>query len=509
MGQYNRAMGSSDFRPATALYSANDVRELDRRASAELGVPSFELMSRAGAAALRVLRRRWPDARSIVVLGGAGNNAGDGLVLARLAKAEGLDVRVVAVSPPERLKGDAKRALEQCIAAGVAIEPFTGDLPTSTGAAHPIIVDALLGIGADRPLAGDFAAAVAAAGSSGAPILALDIPSGLDADTGWPLGDAIRATATVTFVALKQGLYLGHACDYTGDIELADLDLPASLAHGLEPALTRLEVQELRRALPPRPRSAHKGMNGRLLLLGGGPGMAGAIRLASEAALRVGAGLVYVAAHSDSAAAVRAGRPEAIVHSIAAAAELDDLLALADAAVVGPGLGRSDWARACLEAVQRSGLPLVADADALNLLAAAPAARGNWVITPHPGEAARLLGSSVEEVERDRLATVRALAARYDAVAVLKGANTLVAAGSGPPAVCGHGNPGMASGGMGDVLSGVIGGLLVQTRDMPLSARVGVLLHALAGDDAAAAGQRGTLAGDLMPYLRRWANPSS
>ena len=501
-------MRSPDERPATAVYSAKEVRELDRRASAELGVASFELMSRAGAAALDALRRRWPDASAIVVLAGAGNNAGDGLVLARLAKAEGLDVRVLAASPPERLKGDAKRALEGCVAAGVEIGRFAG-LERSLGAPPPILVDALLGIGADRPLAGEFAAAVAAANSSGAPILALDIPSGLHADTGWPLGDAIRATATVTFVALKQGLYLGRACDYTGDIELADLGLPAGVAQGLEPTLTRLEVPELVRLLPPRPRSAHKGTSGRLLLLGGGPGMSGAIRLASEAALRVGAGLVYVAAHRDSAAAVRAGRPEAIVHSIDAASELDELIGLADAAVVGPGLGRSDLARACLGRMLDSGLPLVADADALNLVAAAPVARGNWVITPHPGEAARLLGSSVEEVERDRLASVRALAARYDAVAVLKGANSLVAAGGVPPAVCDRGNPGMASGGMGDVLSGVIGGLLVQTRDAMKSARAGVLLHALAGDDAAAAGQRGTLAADLMPYLRQWANPSS
>jgi NAD(P)H-hydrate epimerase len=237
--------------------------------------------------------------------------------------------------------------------------------------------------------------------------------------------------------------------------------------------------------------------------------MSGAIRLASEAALRVGAGLVYVAAHRDSAAAVRVGRPEAIVHSIDAASELEELIGLADAAVVGPGLGRSEWARGCLRRMLDSRLPLVADADALNLVAESPAARGNWVLTPHPGEAARLLGSSAQEVERDRLASARALAARYDAIAVLKGTNTLVAAGGGPPAVCDRGNPGMATAGMGDVLAGVIGGLLVQTHDRHTSARAGVLLHALAGDAAAADGQRGTLAADLMPHLRRWANPSS
>ena len=502
-------MRSPDERPATAIYSAAQVRELDRRASGELGVPSFELMSRAGAAAFRSLRGRWPDARAIVVLCGAGNNAGDGLVLARHAKAAGLELRVLAAAPPERLKGDAKRALDECVAAGVAIERFAG-LQRTADVGRSIVVDALLGTGVDRPLTGDFAAAVAAANALGTPILALDIPSGLHADTGLPLGCAIRATATVTFVGLKQGLYLGRACDFTGDIELADLGLPAGLAHDVEPALTRLAVPELVQALPPRLRSAHKGTSGRLLLLGGGPGMSGAIRLASEAALRVGAGLVYVAAHPDSAEAVRNGRPEAIVHAVEAAAELSELIGLADAAVVGPGLGRSDWARACLDRMLESDLPLVADADALNLVAAAPAPRGNWAITPHPGEAGRLLGSSVEQVERDRLAAVRALAARYDAVAVLKGPNTLVAGPGGPPAVCDRGNPGMASGGMGDVLAGTIGGLLVQTHDLATSTRAGVLLHALAGDDAAAAGgQRGTLAADLMPYLRRWANPTS
>ncbi len=235
-------MRSPDERPATAIYSAAQVRELDRRASAELGVPSFELMSRAGAEAFRVLRGRWPDARSIVVLCGAGNNAGDGLVLARHGEAPRASTsRVLAVAPPERLKGDAKRALDECVAAGITIERFAGiERPADAG--RSIVVDALLGIGADRPLTGDFAAAVATANALGAPILALDIPSGLHADTGLPLGCAIRATATVTFVGLKQGLYLGRACDYTGDIELADLGLPKRLAHDLEPALTRLGV---------------------------------------------------------------------------------------------------------------------------------------------------------------------------------------------------------------------------------------------------------------------------
>jgi len=501
-------MRSPDEPSPSAIFSASQVRELDRLASSQLGVPSFELMSRAGAQALRVLRRRWPDARGVVVLCGAGNNGGDGLVLARLAKAESLDVRVLAVAPPDRLKGDAKRALDECVAAGVPIQRYAGDLG-GIDPSRTVIVDALLGIGADRPLEGQFAATVAAANASGAPILALDIPSGLHADTGLPLGDAIRASATVTFVGLKQGLYLGRACDYTGAVELAGLGLPADLRRGLEPTLTRLTRAELERALPPRRRSAHKGTNGRLLLVGGGPGMAGAIRLAAEAALRVGAGLAYVAAHGDSVAAVRAGRAEVIVHAVDVATELDPLVALADAAVVGPGLGKSAWARACVRRLLDCALPLVVDADALNLLAESPVPRGRWILTPHPGEAARLLGTSAEHVERDRLTAARTLATRYEAVAVLKGAQTLVAAPDSAPGVCDRGNPGMATAGMGDVLAGVIGGLLVQTRDLRASARAGVLLHALAGDDAAAGGQRGTLAADLMPHLRRWANPTA
>lgn len=491
----------------TPVYSASQIRELDRRATEVHGIASYELMCRAGAEALDVLRKEWPDARSVIVVCGAGNNAGDGLVLARLARAAGLAARVLAVVAPDKLKGAAKQALGDYLAAGLSIEPF--DNGALAAAAPDVLVDALLGIGIDRPLEGAFAAAVAAINAARAPILSLDVPSGLHADSGLPLDEAVRADVTITFVGLKQGLYLGMGGDYAGRIELAALGLPPALGADLSPPLARLDSGDLERALPRRPRSAHKGTSGRLLLLGGGPGMPGAIRLAAEAALRTGAGLVYVAAHRDSVSAVLAGRPEIIARSVATAADLDELRSLADAAVVGPGLGRSEWARALWQSLVASELPLVVDADALNLLAEAPVARGRWLLTPHPGEAARLLGTTTADVQRDRLAAARALADRYEAVAVLKGAGTLVAVhgDGGPVRICDRGNPGMATAGMGDVLAGVLGGLLVQTRDLVTSARVGVLLHALAGDAAAAQGQRGTLASDLMPHLRRWANP--
>lgn len=509
----------SDERLPRAIYSVEQVRDLDRRAIEEHGVPGYELMRRAAAAALAALRARWPAARRIRVYCGAGNNGGDGYVLAALARAAGLEPTVVALVPLERLRGDAARAASECAAAGVAIAPFAAERVGSVGSvagagtdaagAPDVVVDALLGTGLDRDATGDFAAAIAAINESHAPVVALDVPSGLSATTGWPLGCAVRAALTVTFVGLKKGLFLGVAEDYCGEIEFASLKLPAAVTAGIVPPLERLTLAELAAALPRRARSAHKGDNGRVLLIGGAPGTAGAIRLAAEAALRVGAGLVYVATHEASAAVV-GGRPELMCRTVADARGLDALCALADAVVIGPGLGQDAWGEALWRHVLETDLPLVVDADGLNLLARQPAARGRWILTPHPGEAGRLLGSSAATVQQDRAGAARALAGRYGGVTVLKGARTLVAAGADAPlAVCDRGNPGMGSGGMGDVLSGVLGALIAQCGgDLERVARAGVLLHALAGDAAAAAGERGTIASDLFPHLRRWANPS-
>jgi NAD(P)H-hydrate epimerase len=488
-----------------AVFLAAQVRELERLAIAS-GIPSYDLMCRAGAAALGELLRRWPGTRRIVVVCGAGNNAGDGYVVARLARAAGLAVTAFAVTAPERLKGDAQRAVADCGAAGVAIESFSA--AALAVAAGEVYVDALLGTGVDRDVTGAFLAAIDALNAVRAPVFALDLPSGLDADSGRPHAAAVRAAATITFLGLKQGLFLGAAVDYVGELSFSDLGIPGELARAQAPALERLTARELDRALPRRARSAHKGSNGRLLLLGGGPGMAGAVRLAAEAALRTGAGLVYVATHPDNVAAVLAGRPEIICHGVRAERELDVLVGLADAVAVGPGLGLGDWARPLWRRLLETRLPLVVDADGLNLLAAEPRRREDWILTPHPAEAARLLGlSSANEVQADRLAAVRDLTQRYGAAVVLKGAHTLVAGSSDAAvAVCDRGNPGMATAGTGDVLTGVIGALLVQTRDVATSARVGVLLHALAGDSAALAGERGMVASDLLPQLRQWAN---
>jgi len=487
------------------VFSTGQVREIEALAIATCGVTSYELMSRAGAAALEVLARRWPSARSLAIVCGAGNNGGDGLVVARLAQAAGYGVRALLVVDAGKLAGTAAQAAADALAAGVVLEPFTAP---ALGAAD-VIVDGLLGTGLSRPVTGAFLTAIEAVNASAKPVLALDVPSGLDTDTGWPSAVAVRAAATVTFLGLKQGLFLGAAVDHCGDLEFADLGLPLELAAPFPPALERLTVDDLKRALPRRARSAHKGSCGRLLLVGGGPGMAGAIRLAAEAALRAGAGLVYVATHADSVTSVLAGRPEIICKSAMSARDLEEFIELADAAVLGPGLGRSAWADGLWSRLVAADLPLVVDADGLNRLAAARVERGRWLLTPHPGEAGRLLETTTDAVQRDRRAAVRALAKKYGAHAVLKGPNTLIATPNErePLAVCDRGNPGMATGGTGDVLAGALGAVLVQTRDLALAARAGVLLHALAGDTAAVDGERGMVAGDLLPHLRAWANP--
>jgi hydroxyethylthiazole kinase-like uncharacterized protein yjeF len=479
------------------------VRELDRLAIAA-GTPGYELMCRAGAAALEVLRGRWPAARHLAVLCGGGNNGGDGLVVARLARASGLTVRVALLADVERLHGEAAQAAADARAAGIPFEGLSADLL----AGADVVVDALLGTGLSRPVSAEFRAAIEAMNGSGRPVLALDIPSGLDADTGLPHGAAVRAAATITFVGLKQGLFLGEAADHCGSLAFADLGLPAGLVDGLSPALERLRFDELESVLPRRARSAHKGSAGRLLVVGGGPGMPGAVRLAAEAALRTGAGLVYVATHPDNVLPVLSGRPEIIGRAARSAEDFEDLLEAADGVVLGPGLGRSAWAYRLWSQVVRAERPLVLDADGLNWLAVEPFPREHWVLTPHPAEAGRLAGSTPSEVQADRRGVVTALAQRFRATVVLKGAHTLVATEGVAPAVCDHGNPGMATAGTGDVLAGVIGALLVQTGDPARSARAGVLLHALAGDAAASAGERGMLASDLLAELRTWSNPS-
>ncbi len=484
-----------------ALYSSAQVRALDTHAIEVLGIPGYTLMKRAGEAALRNLRSRYPLAHRIVVSCGGGNNGGDGYVLARFAQAAGLAVRVLTVSDPETLRGDAAQAYRDFRTSGGRTQPFAPALL----AEGEVVVDALLGTGLKGSVRADYAEAIRAVNASGRPVFALDVPSGLDSDAGVPLGEAVRADCTVTFVGLKTGLLVGDGPEYTGTVFFDDLEIepPEDLA----PRLTRIIESEIRAALPRRARASHKGDFGRVLIVGSGSGMPGATRLAGEACLRAGAGLTTVAVAPENVAAIAAGRPELICLGLTGEAVLNEAVARADLIAIGPGLGRSAWAKAALAAVLKADKPLVVDADALNLLAEEGArARDDWILTPHPGEAARLLGVSIQEIQHDRLAALDALIERYHGTIVLKGAGTLVGASGRTPGVCERGNPGMASAGTGDVLTGAIAGILAQCRDPWAAARVGVLVHAMAGDAAARVGERGVLASDLARELHHAVN---
>jgi NAD(P)H-hydrate epimerase len=338
-------------------------------------------------------------------------------------------------------------------------------------------------------------------------VFALDVPSGLDSDRGVALGEAVRATGTVCFIALKAGLFVGDGPDFAGNVSFDDLEIAAPATQEFRPRLERIVEAEVARALPPRARAANKGDYGHVLIVGSGVGMPGATRLAGEACLRVGAGLVTVGVAPDNVAAIASGRPELICLPVTNADDLADALERADVVAIGPGLGRTDWARAAFDRVLACGKPLVVDADALNLLSAAPRRRDDWILTPHPGEAGRLLGTSAKAVQHDRLAALDALVARYGGTVVLKGAGTLIATAGAIPGLCERGNPGMATPGAGDVLTGAIAGILAQCRDPALAARVGVWVHAMAGDSAARnGGERGLLASDIARELRTWVN---
>jgi ADP-dependent NAD(P)H-hydrate dehydratase / NAD(P)H-hydrate epimerase len=486
----------------TGIYTAQQVRDLDRRAIDGFGVPGYELMTRAGHAALNALRAPWPAARSICVLCGPGNNGGDGYVIARVARAQGLRATVVALADPQGLRGDARRAYDDFAAAGGHCEPWTLHALDAD-----VIVDAIFGTGLVREVTGQPAEIIHAINASRRPVVAVDVPSGLHADTGALLGVAVRADVTVTFIGRKLGFYMGHGQDAVGRLVFDDLGVPRDTYRDMPAAADLIDESIVASALPKRPRAAHKGSNGHVLVIGGGPGMPGAARLAGEAALRAGAGLVTVATHPASLGAM-SGRPELMVVTVAKAADLAPALARATVVALGPGLGQSAWSHEVYSAALAAGKPTIVDADALNLLASHPLRRADWVLTPHPGEAARLLGIDAAEVQRNRLAAAAALQQRHGGTAVLKGAGSIVQSRDGRPAICDRGNPGMAVAGMGDVLTGIIAGIAAQCGDLDLATRAAVFVHAQAGDLAARSGERGMLASDVIEQVRACANPA-
>jgi ADP-dependent NAD(P)H-hydrate dehydratase / NAD(P)H-hydrate epimerase len=465
----------------TPIYTTAGIRRIEQLAVLAAGAPA--LMERAGLAAAECARRMCGDrARDILVLAGPGNNGGDALEAAVHLRRAFYRMHVVLAGDRGKLPPDAARALSKWEAAGGTL---LAEIPADVR--FGLALDGLFGIGLGRPLAGAHAALVRALNALGVPVLALDVASGIDGDTGAVMGAAVRATRTLTFIAHKPGLLTLDGPDHCGDVVVDALGVDA--ARLLAPEGERVEAGVVRAAVPRRPMNFHKGKAGSVGILGGAAGMTGAALLAGRAALKCGAGRTHLGLLSPLA--VDAAQPELMLRAAKDLFEKDLLTVLA----AGPGLGRSEAAKKSLDSALASKLPLVLDADALNLVAASkPAAkkvagrRAPTIMTPHPAEAARLLGSKTQDVQADRVASAKAIAKRYEAIVVLKGNGTVIAAPDAKWWINATGNPGMASAGMGDALTGMIAALLAQGAAPVDATLAGVHLHGAAADRLVAAG---------------------
>ena len=503
----NRPYSARDHLPG-ALYTAEQIRTLEQRIMQNEAITAADLMNRAAEAAFACLLERWPDVSHLAVMAGPGNNGGDAWCVAALAAGHGLQVTAYTLGDDRTGSPEAQAARQRALEAGIQPQAFTGEFLFD----GEVIVDGVLGIGLSAPVAGDYACLIGAVNAHPAAVLALDIPSGLQADTGVADGVVVQADLTVTFVGVKPGLLTGSGPDVTGELAFAPLTLrplPPSVPFCERISWDRL--QQLGQRLPARAGNVHKGDFGHVLVVGGDYGMGGAVLLAAQAAGRTGAGLVSTATRPDFVTAVLVRSPAVMAHGVNSGLELQPLLARASVLAAGPGLGQSSWSELLLQQVLQAEQPLVLDADALNLLAS-PAWRCQFagrevVLTPHPGEAARLLGCSIAAVQADRCAAARQLAQRFAAVVVLKGQGTVLASPQGTLALCTDGNPGMSSAGMGDVLTGIVAGLLAQGMSAWAAARYAVCLHAAAADRwAEEHGPRGMQASDLADRVQELVN---
>lgn len=488
----------------TFLYTNSQIRELEALTISEEMSTETELMERAGFAAFNLLKQIWPQGANLTVICGKGNNGGDGFVVARLAKEAGLSVTLFTLSDVDELKGAALDACNKAFSAGLEFTQYQPDIRFEAD----VIIDAVLGSGLKGSVSEPFKSCIESINATKIPVLSLDVPSGIDVDTGVAHDSAVSATATITFIGYKQGLFTHMGRTSAGDVYLDTLGVPNSIFTKVEHAGELLTFEDIKPLLPRRQRDAYKGDFGHVLVIGGDYGMGGAVRMAAEAAMRIGAGLVTVATRPEHISVVSGMRPEVMCHRCCNRDDLLELMEKATTIVIGPGLGKSEWAQELLETVLESELPKVLDADALNLLSQSPRPNATWVLTPHPGEAGRLLHVGTGDVQSNRFHAAREIQHQYDGVVVLKGCGTIIEGPSDIPYVCSAGNPGMATGGMGDILSGMIGGLLAQGLSLERAAEAGVFIHAQAGDLAAQKqGERGLLATDVLQYLPKLINP--
>lgn len=500
-------MNSSNILPSK-LFSCKQSRELDRQTASFESIAIIVLMKRAGLAAYQSIIERYGNAPLFIVCG-AGNNAGDGYVIAALAAQKQHPVSVAFLKDPQLLSGDAAQAAAYAAQENVLIRAFDPVLLQNCEA-QTIVVDALLGTGFTSPLREEYRAAINAVNQSGKRVFSLDIPSGLNGDTGH--GDEIvYADACMTFIALKPGLLTANGPDCVGDLYYSGLGAPAKVFDDQQAVALRIDYQACDKLKPRRRKTAHKGTHGKVLVCGGGESMGGAAIMAAEAALLSGAGLVHLATHEDHVSASLVRAPEILVSAVSSYPELA-ALTRAEALIVGPGMGQSAWSEQLLLAALEATCPLVVDADALNLLAKRGLShfgtkRENWVLTPHPGEAARLLNSSIAEIQKDRIGAAKSLQQTFGGIVVLKGAGTVIAT-SCETYIANVGNPGLAVAGMGDILAGIIGALLAQGLDPESAAKLAVCVHGAAADVARQdnGGEIGMRATQLLPLIRGLIN---
>jgi NAD(P)H-hydrate epimerase len=499
------------------VLTTQQVRELENAAAGQ-GVTIADLMENAGNALAEVALRLASPRGKFIVLCGHGNNGGDGFVAARRLVQAGRVAQVELIGRPEELKGEPRRNYAALSQLGIVPASIPRESRVGEG---DVVIDALLGTGLNRAPSGAYADAIeriAAWRASGTDVLSADIPSGLDSDTGQPYEPCVQADATVSFGVLKRGQVLEPGASLCGELQVVDIGLPPlDQRGGKAPQIFLLDESDVRAWVPRRSADSHKGTYGHVLVIAGSPGKSGAAALSALAVLRGGAGLSTVACRENVLSSILGHAPELMGHILSPGEALgpDDLPALSEAAqgksavVIGPGIARGPETHELMrELLAQFSVPFLIDADGLNALVGhldvLEAATGPVVVTPHPGEMARLLGTSTAEVQQDRIKAARSLAADHDVTVVLKGARTLVTMPDGAVLINPTGNPGMATGGTGDVLSGICGALLAQGLSPERAAAVAVYAHGMAGDLAAATrGQMGLIASDLLAELGR------
>lgn len=488
------------WKDSANLYSVDQIRQLEQLAMNTFNITEAQLMQRAGMAALQLLQTKVPNVQDIIVFCGKGNNGGDGYVLAHLARLSNLNVNIRYIGQLDDLTEVSRVNYLACQESGIECKPFDPDEEYHAD----VLVDALLGIGIKGELRAPFDSAIKKINDTEAYVLSLDVPSGLDADLGTVCGSAVKADMTATFIGIKKGLSTYKGCEHAGFIACDSLEIPEAAFEQVRSTTKLLSADQLDKNLPaPRAKDAHKGDFGHVLVIGGDHGMAGAVRMAAEAAARTGAGLVSVATRPEHVDVITSARPEIMCHGLSKSESLKALLEKATVIIIGPGLGKSAWGVDLFEEILESDLPKVIDADGLNILAEHAIQSENWVLTPHPGEGKRLIN---KEIQSDRFSAAQAIQKEYGGVCVLKGAGTIIQSANAT-SVCAAGNPGMASGGMGDVLSGVIGALIAQGLSLQNAAEMGVLLHAVAADNVAEkSGERGMLALDVIDEIHKLIN---